>query len=174
MKKTERIEALEIALNNEMREREFYLRHGEKTDNPVGKAMFLRIAEDELEHYERLKILHEKWKAEGRWPETLPLKVKNTDIKDILLNTIKSVDTHKKAGASDLDAIKTAIDFEANGVKFYQDLSEAVIDPKEKGFFKLLASIENEHYLSLKDAEEYLTDPSSWFLKFEHHTLDGG
>ena len=46
-------------------------------------------------------------------------------------------------------------------------------DPKEKQFFDLLATIENEHYLSLKDTEEYLTDPISWYRKKEHHTFDG-
>ena len=48
----ERLNALEVALNNETREREFYLKNAERTKNPLGKTMFKQIAADELEHYD--------------------------------------------------------------------------------------------------------------------------
>ncbi len=50
----DRLSALEVALNNELREREFYLKHANRTKNAFGKKMFQQIADDELEHYERL------------------------------------------------------------------------------------------------------------------------
>ena len=53
-------------------------------------------------------------------------------------------------------------------------LRDSVDNPKEKAFFSLLAQIENEHYLSLKDVEEFLTDPVSYYRRMEHHGLDGG
>ena len=64
----DRLQALEVALTNEMREREFYLKNAERTSNPVGKAMFLQIADEELEHYERLKELHDKWQKKEKLP----------------------------------------------------------------------------------------------------------
>jgi len=73
----------------------------------------------------------------------------------------------------DLKAIRTAIDFEEKGSMHYAKLRDEVSDPKEKGFFDLLATIEHEHFLSLKDTEEYLTNPASWYTKAEHHILDG-
>ena len=72
-KKTEkRIKALEVALNNEARERDFYLKHKERTNNPIGKLMFGTIANDESEHYQRILKLHVKLKEEGKWPDTGP------------------------------------------------------------------------------------------------------
>jgi rubrerythrin len=174
MDEKERLNALETALKNESSEREFYLKHAEKTNNPLGKAMFQRIADDELEHYERMKELHDKWEKQDKWPETIPLTVNNTNIKNIFINTIKNIDKTAKPDAGDLEAIKIAVDFEEKGAKFYRQLCDAVTNPREKEFFELLAQIENEHYLSLKDAEEYFVDPASWFLKAEHHSLDGG
>jgi rubrerythrin len=147
MNEKERFSALEVALNNEMRE--------------------------ELEHYERLKQLHEKWEKQGKWPETVPLKVKDTVVKDILVGLLKQVEEMPGGDDDDLEAVRTAIDFEAKGAKLYAELRDAVSDPKEKEFFDLLARIENEHYLSLKDTEEYFTDPASWYRKVEHHTFDG-
>jgi rubrerythrin len=156
MNEKERFSALEVALNNEMREREFYLKNAKRTKNPLGRKMFQQIGDEELEHYERLKQLHEKWEKQGKWPETVPLKVKDTVVKD-----------------DDLEAVRTAIDFEAKGAKLYAELRDAVSDPQEKEFFDLLTRIENEHYLSLKDTEEYFTDPASWYRKVEHHSFDG-
>jgi rubrerythrin len=173
MDQKEQLNALEVALNNEMREREFYLKHARRSKNALGRRMFQQIGDDELEHYQRLKDLHQKWEKQQRWPESLPLKVGNTVVKDILADFVKKVDEKSPSDADDLEAVRTAIDFEAKGAKFYADLRDSVINPREKEFFDLMARIENEHYLSLKDTEEYLTDPASWYRKMEHHTLDG-
>jgi rubrerythrin len=170
----ERLNALEVALNNETREREFYLKNAERTKNPLGKTMFKQIAADELEHYERLKELHKKWEKQEKWPESVPLTINKTDIKNILLNTIKNVDKTAKADAGDLDAIKIAVDFEEKGTKFYKELRDASTDKQEKAFFDLLSMIEYEHFMSLRDTEEYLTSPDTWFIKAEHHSMDGG
>lgn len=168
-----RLDALEVALTNEMREREFYLKNAERTQNSAGKAMFQQIAAEELEHYERLKQLHENWSKNQKWPETVPLKVKETNVSTILKEMVKKASRIPKGDADDLKAIRTAIDFEANGAVFYAGLRNDCTDPKEKAFFNLLADIEHEHFVSLKDAEELLTDPVSWYRKKESTGLDG-
>jgi rubrerythrin len=173
IKEKDRLNALQVALNNETREREFYLKHAKRTKNALGRRMFQQIGDDELEHYERLKQLHQKWAKQEKWPETVPLKVRDTIVKDILLEFVKKVDETAKGDSDDLEAVRTAIDFEAKGAKYYADLRDSVSNPKEKEFFDLLSKMENEHYVSLKDTEEYFIDPASWYRKAEHHTLDG-
>jgi rubrerythrin len=169
-----RLNALEVALNNELNERQFYLKHAKRTKHPLGQLMFQKIADEELEHYERLQELHEKWVKGEQWPETIPLEVRGTHVNNILNGIIRKIDETREGDASDLKAVRTAIDFEAKGAQYYAELSAMVSEPKEKQFFNLLSTIENEHYLSLKDTEEYLTDPASWYRKIEHHSLDGG
>ncbi len=173
MDEKERLNALEVALNNEMKEREFYLKNSERTKNALGKSMFKQIADDELEHYERLKQLKIEWEKKEIWPETLPLKVKETQIKEILTKFLQKVDQASESDKDDLQAVRTAIEFESNGTDFYKKLRDSVTDKKEKEFFDLLASIEYEHYLSLKDLEEYFVSPADWYRTHEHHTLDG-
>jgi rubrerythrin len=173
MNEKDRLNALEVALNNETREREFYLKNAKRTKNALGKAMFKQIGDDELEHYERLKQLHQKWTKQEKWPETVPLRVKDTIVKEILVEFIKKVDKKVEGDDDDLKAVQIAIDFEAKGAKYYAELRDSVSNPKEKEFFDLLSRIENEHYLSLKDTEEYFIDPASWYQRVEHHTLDG-
>ena len=169
----ERLNTLEVALNNEMREHEFYRLHAERTGNPVGKAMFGQIAAEELEHYERLKQLHEQWAKDARWPETVPLKVKNTVISDTLKDCLQKAKAAPAADADDLKAVRTAIDFEGQGATYYARLRDQVTDPREKAFFDLMANIEHEHYVSLKSVEEYFIDPAAWFRQNEKTGLDG-
>ena len=57
--------------------------------------------------------------------------------------------------------------------EFYEKLSQAVSDPKEKDFFLLLAGIEQEHLNSLIKTEAFFLDPAAWYQEFEHGGLDG-
>ncbi len=173
MKDKERLNALEVALNNEQREREFYLKHAKRTTNPLGKAMFQQIADEELEHYERLKELHAKWDKKETWPETVPLKVNETIVKDILKAVVDKVDKMPPGDGDDLEAIRTAIDFEAEGAMYYARMRDKVTNRKEKDFFNLLADMEHEHFVSLKDTEELLSNPEAWYQKMEKPHMDG-
>jgi rubrerythrin len=169
----ERIKALETALNNEKREKEFYLKNAQRTSNALGKAMFETIAADEDEHYQRLLELHKTLEKEGKWPETLPLKVKDTQVKDVLKKVVESIDTGSKADTSDIKAVEMAIDFETKGEAFYSKLEKNTNNPQEKQFFALLASMEREHRLSLEETYEFFKDPEGWYRMQEGHTLDG-
>lgn len=173
MKGEKRLNALEVALNNELREREFYYQNARRTGNPVGKAMFKQIGDDELEHYKRIKKLHETWAKAKQWPEKVPLKVKDTVVRDVLKDAVRKAADLPRGGADDLKAVRTAIDFEAKGEKYYAKLRDDVTDPKEKAFFDLLSKMEREHFLALKEVEELMTDPVSWYRRKERHGVDG-
>jgi len=168
-----RMNALAFALENEEKEREFYLAHARKTKNMAGKNMFKQIADEEKEHFEVLKKLHDKWEEKKQWPATVPLKVK----KSLAGSVLKSMAGKKSAritGTEDeLKAVRTAIDFEARGVALYSKLEKQSTDAKEKAFFNMLASVEREHLLSLKETEEFLVDPASWYQHMERSGLDG-
>jgi rubrerythrin len=168
----ERLNALDIALNNEMNEHRFYLKNAERTANPVGKAMFAQIAAEELEHYERLQQLSEKWKQDQKWPETVPLRVNDTAVRSVFGKAARA-GARQAGDGDDLEAIRKAIDFEAKGAQFYAELRDKSTDPKEKAFFGLLSDIEREHYASLKDTEEFLVDPAAWYQKTQGSSLDG-
>lgn len=173
-KTQDRIKALEVALNNESRERDFYLKHADRTSNSFGKLMFQSIAKDEDEHYKKILDLHGKLKEQGNWPETIPLKVKGTDMKSILKKVVESVDTSAEADTDDMEAVQIAIDFETRGEKFYSDLRDSVENPVEKEFYDVLATMEREHRLSLEDTLDYFKDPEGWYRMKEKRHLDGG
>lgn len=169
----DRLDALEIALTNELREHEFYKLNAERTDNPLGKAMFETIAKEEMEHYERLQELHKVWEKNNTWPETIPLKVNKTNVQNVLKDVLKKVAEAPHVDLDDLEAIRTAIAFECDGVMYYELLKQASTEPNEKAFFNLMANIEHEHFTSLKDTEELLISPGAWYRIRERGGLDG-
>jgi hypothetical protein len=120
-----------------------------------------------------LKQLHEKWEKEEQWPESVPLEVTGSNIKATLQKVIDATKSQEPGDADDLEALRTAINFEADGVKFYKKLSESSPDKKEKSFFNLLAAIENEHLQSLIETEAFFLDPAQWYQQNEHGGLDG-
>jgi rubrerythrin len=169
-----RISALKFALDNEQKERDFYLANARRTKNLAGKNMFKQIADEEKEHFEMLKKLHEQWAMKKKWPATVPLKVKKSLSGKILKSMSEKKAARIKGNEDDLKAVRVAIDFEARGMALYTKLEEGSDDPKEKAFFNLLASIERQHFLSLRDTEEFLTDPASWYQNLEKSSFDGG
>jgi rubrerythrin len=144
MTRTTRLNALEVAIANEMRERKFYLKHAERTTDPLGAAMFRQIADDELQHYEKLKQLQEGQESKEGLPETLPLEVLDINLKEILKETIRKLDELPQTDNNELDAIETAMEFEAKAAAFYTTLKGEVTDPKEKAFFDMLAKMEDQ------------------------------
>jgi rubrerythrin len=169
----ETIQSIEVALNNESRERDFYLLHSKRTTNNLGKLMFATLAQDENEHYKRLQELHRKLSQQGTWPKSVPLQVKGSDLKNVLKNFLAKAEKDAPADIDDQEAIKIAIAFEEKGYLFYAGLRDAVDNPEEKKFFNILAEMEKEHLASLQDSLLYMEDPGGWFAAKEMTNVDG-
>ena len=157
---TERIKTMEMAISNEMRERKFYLKQAARSKNPLAKTMFQQIADDELEHYKRLKEMEERWKE--AFPETIVPEIHGMDLQGTLKDLLATLDTLPETDQDELQAIRTAIDFEKKGADRYIRLRNFVTDEKEKAFFGLLAEMELEHLRMLKQTESFLTNPENW------------
>lgn len=161
------VQSIEIALENEMRERDFYLQHAARTANAVGKQMFTRIAADEEEHYLRLKQVHEELARRGTWPERVPGVIKGTDVRLALALIKQAIGKAQAADADDRQAVQTAISFEEKAHQFYARLRDAADTAAAKKFFDLMAGMEREHLLSLKETLLFFEDPATWYEEHE-------
>ena len=159
------IDIISLAMSIEAQALDLYQRAADRSNNPNSRQALQQIADEELGHFEKLKELHEKWQAEGKWPETIPVEVKGTRVKDVFKDTLQKIDQVVQTDEDELGAIRKAMDFEAKGASYYRKLRDEATDPKVKGFFGLLASIEHQHYSSLKETEKYLMNPVSWDIK---------
>ncbi len=168
-----KIKAIEIALKNEMRERDFYLKQSEKSGDPLGKKMFATMAEEEEEHARYLKELHDKLQEKGKWPGDISVVINETNVGKVLDELTDKVNPSNTATADDKEAIKIAIEFENEAYIFYKDLIKQADSPDEKEIFTILADLELEHMNSLKETLLYFESPADWFAQYEKPTLDG-
>lgn len=168
-----KIKALNVALENELRERDFYLAQSEKTGNPVGKKMFLQIAAEEDEHYRRLQIMHQELSRQGKWPDTVSNIVGTSNILETFKKIASLAEKTPEASRDDIEALNIAIQFEEKAHGFYTGLSAAAETGAEKEFFKLLASVEWEHLLTLKESLLFFENPADWFAEHEKSQLEG-
>lgn len=165
--------SVELALKNEKTEMEFYLNEASRSKNELAKAMFHQLAKDEQEHMNRIRELHQKLTADGKWPADMPIQVAGTDIRKVLDETVQKTGSAKDHDDDDIAALEKAAEFEAKGAKFYTDLAGSCDNPMEKNFFEFLAGIEREHRLSIKDSLAYLEDPEAWMMQAGRAGLDG-
>lgn len=168
-----KIKAISVALENELNERDFYLAQSEKTDNPVGKKMFLQIAAEEDEHYRRLQSIYQELSVQGKWPESVANIIGGSDIRKTFRRLAEQAKHIPAANRDDIEALKIAVAFETKGQSFYTRLSSEAGTGLEKIFFELLASMEREHMLTLQDSLLFFENPGDWFAEHEKSQLEG-
>ncbi len=161
------IKSIELALENELKERDFYVELSEKAVNPVGKKMFETIGKEEEEHYQHLKEIQAQVAEQGNWPESVPALIGGTHVKDALNEIVATAENIDVATADDKEAIQIAIEFEQKAYNFYVELKNQIGTKVEKDFFGKLASIEHEHVVSLKDTLQFFEDPKAWYEELE-------
>ncbi|MBU2515674.1 ferritin family protein [bacterium] len=167
------LKAVEVALENELGEKEFYLKQSHKVTNPVGKKMFETIAQEEEEHHQQLLEIHKKLEATGQWPEHVSTVVDETHVREALKEMIATTAGGATSTTDDKQAIEIAIEFEKKAHLFYKELIKKTDNTEERKFFEYMAAIEHRHVVSLEDTLLYMEDPSGWMMAAEKSLLDG-
>ena len=91
-----------------------------------------------------------------------------------VLQAAEKLGSSVKAADTELEAVQGAIDMEVKSYEFYQTQLRSAASDAEKEFYTALSAQERQHQLVLLDYYEYLQDPADWFVRKEHHSLDGG
>lgn len=160
--------AIEIAIKMETDAINFYSEAAEKTQNPVGKKMFLTITEDEKRHLDTLSQIFKGLHIEMK--DVSPMKNVKTVFELMKDEMMKRV----KATTDELEAFKIAMQMEKEGVEFYKKAVTEAQTEKEKSLFERLVKEEQEHYGIFSNTYFFLSDTGSWFMWEEHSIVDGG
>jgi rubrerythrin len=135
--------------------------------------MFVQIAAEEDEHYRRLQRIHEELSRQGKWPDTISNNVGTSNIRATFKKIAGLAGETPAASRDDIDALHIAIQFETKAHSFYTTLCNDAETGAEKEFFKLLAAMEWEHLLTLKDTMLFYESPTDWFAEHEKSQLEG-
>lgn len=157
-----RISSLELAIENERREMEFYLNEANRSLNPMAKYLFETLASDEQDHIDLLRKLYNGLVEENTWPEEVSAQVADNNVLAALKNNVNRQSSIHDHVDSDVDALRKSVDFEQSAVEFYANIADECEDEMEEKFFRYLAKIEEKHMLAVKDTLLFLEDPDAW------------
>jgi rubrerythrin len=137
--------ALGEAVKFESDGRDFYLRAAAEVRNPLAKAVFEALAEDEKEHVRRVREIYEELKDKPGWPTTTAMVARHSGVIDAFEKAALNLKEEVPADTTAEQALQTALDMEAKGLAFYRErLAKASCDA-EAEFFKTLLAEEEVH-----------------------------
>lgn len=161
------MDAIDEALAMEEEAVDFYTRCAEKTQNPVGRRMFLSIAGDERYHI--------ACALEVRKGVPVPLSSSSP-----ITNLRKDFEKHKEtilgevsASADDLEALTTALRMEKEAIAFYRTAAGQAKTSAEKNFFECLIRDEEEHFRIFQNTYTFLADSGNWYMWEDHSIVEG-
>ncbi len=159
--------AIETALKMEQEAVDFYTACAAKTNNPIGKKMFLSIAEDEQHHAACATnmLAGREFKASA----TTPLQ----DMKAIYEQNKEAMLKRVSSTTDEIEALEMAMKMEKEAVAFYQNAAAQAATPQEKSFFECLIKDEEEHFAIFQNTHSFLTDTGNWFMWDEHSIVEG-
>lgn len=173
MKGSSGLEALKGAIKFEKDGRKFFLEAKRKTDQRYGQLMFQSIADAELDHIKRIRVVYDSLRRKGDWSDHPTLLGSKSALKNIFEDAREQLDQHVKVGADEIEAVQLAKEYEEKGITFYQDLADRAKEPLEKDFYQQLAYEERGHFLVFQDMYDYYLDPVHWYSRKEKLHWDG-
>ena len=168
------LKALEIAIQMEIDGKEFYLKASKLSNNDLGRKLLQSLAAEEDVHRQKFEEIYHAIQKKQAWPPMDFEPDGGRSLRTIFARAIEAMAPTTTPQASELDAVKTAMDMESQTYDFYKSQLKNAAYETERDFYEALATQEREHHLILLDYYEYLKDPASWFVKEEHPSLDGG
>ncbi len=168
------LEAIKFAIQMEIDGKEYYKKASRQSGNKVGKEFFEWLANEEDKHRRIFSGIYDALKKQKAWPEVSIKPPKGAILDTIFSKEMGAAASMVKATGIELESINKAMEMENKTREFYESRNQKADFDTEKKLYSALAAEEEGHYLALVDYREYLIDPAGYFLKTEHHSLDGG
>jgi len=164
------LKILEIALTMEEKGYSFYNKVVNTSSNPLGKAMFGRLRDDELVHMERIKTIIAGLSGGSAWKinyDALPTRAQTTV--ELFRDLARAHAQELTPEADDVEAINVALDFEAKAVKFYEEHLRDALDPLEQEFIRKMIVEEQDHHATCLELKRFYAE---FFVELEHPHMD--
>jgi rubrerythrin len=146
--------ALQMGIQTEIDGYSFYQKFAERTEDPNARAMFQRLANDEVMHLELLRNSKAMLEESGEWAEYHD--VAREPIKGAPIFSRERVAQNVVAYTSDLSALRVAYLIEKDAVEFYTHAAARTEDPNGQRMFHDLAEMEKGHLRLLQGEYDFL------------------
>ncbi|MGB9586891.1 MAG: ferritin-like domain-containing protein [Armatimonadota bacterium] len=146
----------------------------EATD-PLSKATFHFLADQELKHIEAIKAFARSLAGEGRFEtQTLGEPMSKDDANDRIRSLFAQFKPHfeetiwREEGR--LQVYDIAMDMERHGYKFYTQAAKLASDETARRFYEFLAEEETKHFEIIQETRDFLAQPDA-FMAYEEHWM---
>ncbi|GAB4284325.1 MAG: hypothetical protein Kow0092_38800 [Deferrisomatales bacterium] len=144
------IVALGDAVKFESDGRDFYQRAAQQAQNPLARAVFQALAEDEKDHVRRVREIYEELKDKPGWPDVESMVARRSGVVDAFERAAADLAGTVAPDATAKEALHTAVEMEKKGLAFYRDrLAKASCDA-EAQFYQRLVDEEAVHLATLQ------------------------
>uniref|UniRef100_A0A7V1EH54 Rubrerythrin n=1 Tax=candidate division WOR-3 bacterium TaxID=2052148 RepID=A0A7V1EH54_UNCW3 len=163
------IEILKTGISIEKNGLSTYLNFAYKTKEPTGKNMFIKLAQDELQHMEVLEKMLDGIMCNRTWVcETIP-----ESFIEKIAPRIRAIDKMKsEEGQDELSALKTALDLEKRSIEFYNENKRFVNNPEAIKIFDRIIEMEESHYDLIQAEIDHIEQTGFWF-GIREFTMEG-
>lgn len=159
------IEVLKKGMTTELWGMNFYEEAAERTQDETGRRVFASLMAEESKH---LEVLCGEYAALTQSKGCVGIdearKLAVTVDPTTIFPEARAVPQLIPAGATDIQALQMALDFEQRGYRAYTEAAEQATLPQEKKLWEWLARAEDLHYTFIQKTHEFLTTNGVWYF----------
>jgi rubrerythrin len=153
-------EALDIAMEAELKAQAFYAQAAVEVQAPAGRDLLSRLAAFEQYHYQQLSELAQEWQENGRFISYKTMSV--GDFAPMAKGGGEASGTLLEELGDEASILGVAIVNEKSAGERYRVLAEETDDPDGKDMFRKLANEEAIHQRILEDEFFSLSNNGTW------------
>lgn len=163
------LRVLDLAAEVERRGHAFYTEGAGRITSEKGKAIFSRLAQEELLHLDWVTAQRRALERQGHWlaDEEVPVAAQIKSLAAVVFPQVDSPRAGVSPEATELDALRRGIQAEKDSVAFYSDAHHRATDPAAKAMFGRLVEVEQGHQRLLEAELDYLSKSGFYFGEAE-------
>lgn len=167
------IELARTALSFEYGEEHFYRHAAEMTQNPGGKAMFLRLADEESGHMEDMHALFSAVIGQELWQQLAAEEAADAHPSKVIAEMEAAVAQRGHASlADDVQALRMAMELERRIIQLLKEMSRHINDPEINKLAEKMIQEECSKYDALQAQMDSLQNVGIW-LDTPEFRMDG-
>lgn len=156
--KTENIlKGLKTAIEAELTGYEFYRNAAKGTDDPKGRETFLRMAEDEMAHFNGLRHQYKSILEKGSYDFSAGMAKKEQAYAESPIFSAE-IKNRLRETHFEMSALTIGLKLELDAMKYYRTCAEVATSEEERQFYTELADWEKDHYLAFQRELEALKE----------------
>ena len=121
------LEALQTAIQMEIDGKEYYRKVSQSSNNQLGRELFQTLAAEEDIHRQKFEEIYEVLRSKKAWPKTDFQPARGKRLRTIFAQATETVDSDIKVLATELDAVKSAMDMETKTRDYYKSQSQTAL-----------------------------------------------